>query len=49
MPENNKLKLLYILEMMKKTDEFHPLNSTQIKEKLKAYMIDAERKAKAAI
>lgn len=45
MPENNKLKLLYILEMMKKTDEFHPLNSTQIKEKLKAYMIDAERKA----
>lgn len=45
MPENNKLKLLYILDMMKKTDEFHPLNSTQIKEKLKAYMIDAERKA----
>lgn len=45
MPENNKLKLLYILEMMKKTDEFHPLNATQIKEKLKAYMIDAERKS----
>lgn len=45
MPENNKLKLLYILEMMKKTDEFHPLNATQIKEKLKMYMIDAERKS----
>ena len=45
MPENNKLKLLYILEMMKKTDEFHPLNATQIKEKLKAYMIDAEKKS----
>ena len=45
MAENNKLKLLYILDMMKKTDEFHPLNATQIKEKLKAYMIDAERKS----
>ena len=45
MAENNKLKLLHILSMMKKTDEFHPLNATQIKEKLKAYMIDAERKS----
>ena len=45
MAENNKLKLLYILDMMKKTDEFHPLNATQIKEKLKTYMIDAERKS----
>ena len=32
--EDNKKRLLYILDMMKKTDENHPLNSTQIIEKL---------------
>ena len=45
MAENSKLKLLYILDIMKKTDEFHPLNSTQIEAKLQAYGINAERKS----
>ena len=43
--EQNKLKLLYILDIMKKTDEFHPVNSSQILEKLKQYGINAERKS----
>ena len=45
MAEKNKLKLLYILDIMRKTDEFHPINSTQIAEKLSAYGITAERKS----
>lgn len=45
MAERNKLKLLYILDIMKKTDEFHPINSTQIAERLAAYGINAERKS----
>ena len=45
MAEKNKLKLLYILDIMRKTDEFHPINSTQIAEKLSAYGISAERKS----
>ena len=45
MAENSKLKLLYILDIMKKTDEFHPINSTQIAAKLSAYGIQAERKS----
>lgn len=34
MADNNKLVLLHILEIMKKTDELHPLNTTQIKMRL---------------
>ena len=45
MTEKNKLKVLYILEMMKKTDENHPLNSSQIIAKLKAQQIEVERKS----
>lgn len=45
MTEKNKLKILYILEMMKKTDENHPLNSSQIVAKLKAQGINVERKS----
>ena len=45
MAENSKLKLLYILDIMRKTDEFHPINSTQIASKLSAYGIHAERKS----
>jgi len=45
MAGNSKLKLLYILEIMKKTDEFHPINSTQIAARLEAYGIVAERKS----
>ncbi len=43
--KDNKKRLLYILDMMKKTDENHPLNSTQIIEKLAEKGIKAERKA----
>ena len=45
MAENSKLKLLYILEIMKKTDEFHPINFTQIAAKLAQQGIQAERKS----
>lgn len=45
MSGNNKLKILYILDIMKKTDEKHPINSTQIAAKLKAYGIKSERKS----
>ena len=45
MAENSKLKLLYILDIMKKTDEYHPINSTQIAGKLEQYGIAAERKS----
>ena len=45
MAENSKLKILYILDIMKKSDEKHPLNTTDIKEKLKSYGISSERKS----
>ena len=45
MAEKNKLKILYILDIMKKTDENHPVNSTQIAEQLSRYGIKAERKS----
>lgn len=43
--EKNKLKIIYVLELMKRTDEFHPLNSTEIIAELDKYGISAERKA----
>lgn len=45
MAESSKLKILSILEIMKKTDEFHPLNAAQIADKLLDYGITAERKS----
>jgi predicted DNA-binding transcriptional regulator YafY len=42
---NSKLKILYILELMRKTDEHHPMNSTQIAERLQSQGITAERKS----
>ncbi len=36
MADNNKLILLQILKIMKKTDEYHPLNTTQIQRRLKS-------------
>ena len=45
MTEKNKLKILYILEMMRKTDENHPLNSSQIAAKLKRQGMEVERKS----
>lgn len=41
-----KLKLLYIIEILQKySDEDHPINATEICEKLDSYGISAERKA----
>lgn len=42
---NTKLKLLKILEILQETDEEHPLTASEIKEKLKLYGLDVERKA----
>ncbi len=40
-----KLRLIYLIEILKKhSDEEHPLNATQIAEKLLEYDIEAERK-----
>ena len=44
--QNNKLKLIYVLDILKKySDEEHPLNSSDIAEKLSEYGIEAERKS----
>lgn len=41
-----KLKLLYVLDILKKySDENHPLNASEIAEKLSFYGIEAERKS----
>ena len=41
-----KLKLLYVLDILKRfSDEEHPLNASEIAEKLSVYGIDAERKS----
>lgn len=45
MRSSSKLKLLCTLDIMKKTDEFHPLNTRQIAQKLSALGITAERKS----
>lgn len=45
MADSSKRKLLCILDIMKKTDEFHPLNTTEIAAKLTRYGITAERKS----
>lgn len=42
---NSKVKLIRILEILKDTDEQHPLTALQIGEKLKLYGIEAERKS----
>lgn len=44
--ENQKLKLIYLIEILTKyTDEEHLLNATEIIAKLHSYGIDAERKS----
>jgi len=43
--EKNKLKIIYLLDIMRKTDELHPINSTEIIRELGKYGITAERKA----
>lgn len=45
MEGKNKIKLLKILEIMRKTDENHPLTIDEIRKKLKNYGIEAERKS----
>ncbi|MBR6940756.1 MAG: WYL domain-containing protein [Clostridia bacterium] len=43
--EISKIKLLRVLEIMKQTDEDHPIPVNQIIKKLKLYGIEAERKS----
>ena len=46
MAETNKLKILYVLDIMRKTDEQHPMNISQIAEKLwSVYGLKSERKS----
>lgn len=46
MAETNKLKILYVLDIMRETDEQHPINISQIAEKLwSVYGVKAERKS----
>lgn len=43
--EKNKLKLLHILDILKETDELHPITANQIIIELTRYGIEAERKS----
>ena len=43
--EKNKLKLLRILDIIKETDELHPITTNQIIAELSRYGIEAERKS----
>ena len=45
MIESGVLKILLVLDMLRRTDERHPLNSTQIIENLKKEGLTAERKS----
>ncbi len=45
MAQSNKLKLLRVLDILKETDEEHPLTANQIIRQLALYGIDAERKS----
>jgi predicted DNA-binding transcriptional regulator YafY len=45
MSKNNKIKFLKILEILRNTDEFHPMNASQIVTKLGTLGIEAERKS----
>lgn len=45
MSENNKIKLLYILQIMNDSDADHPLNTKNIAERLEKKGITAERKS----
>lgn len=42
---SNKIKLLYILDILKESDEKNPITTNRILERLKCYGIEAERKA----
>jgi predicted DNA-binding transcriptional regulator YafY len=42
---SNKIKLLYILDILKSTDEKNPVTTNKILEKLKCHDIEAERKS----
>lgn len=43
--EKTKMKLLRVLDILKDTDENHPLTANEICEKLQSYGIEAERKS----
>lgn len=42
---NQKLKILYIMQMLKETDENHKLSAARIMERLSGYDIECERKS----
>lgn len=44
MAESGVLKILLVLDILKRTDEYHPINSTQIIEALEKQGLKAERK-----
>jgi len=43
--EQKKLKTLFVLDILRGTDEEHPITTNQIVDKLRAYGVDAERKS----
>jgi hypothetical protein len=43
--EKTKMKLLRVLDILKETDEYHPVTANEICKKLGAYSIEAERKS----
>lgn len=45
MISSNVLKILLVLDMLKRTDEQHPINSSQIIDKLEEKGLTAERKS----
>ncbi len=45
MADSGVLKILFVLDVLKRTDELHPVNSTQIIAKLKNEGLKAERKS----
>lgn len=42
MAESGVLKILLVLDILKRTDEYHPINSSQIIEQLKKQGLKAE-------
>ena len=44
MAQSSKLKLLRVLDILRETDDEHPITTNQIIQQLALYGIDAERK-----
>lgn len=43
--EQKKLKTLFVLDILRETDEEHPITTNQIVDKLRSYGVEAERKS----